>query len=69
MTVQYCPYRHKLGMTWCCDDDDLTFWHCCLCNYGAQEITKERCEDCNGNSVLVLKDKERQYRFCLKHEH
>lgn len=69
MTVQYCPHCHKLGMTWYCEDNGQTFWYCCLCNYEAEEIKEDRCEICNERSVLVLEDREGQYRYCWKHEH
>ncbi len=69
MALQYCPHCYKLGMTWYCEDNDQTFWYCSHCNYEAEEIKLDRCEICNESSVLVLKDKERHYRYCLRHEH
>ena len=68
MALIVCPRCGERGFTWFSGESSAhsTDWRCFSCCYAATEDEKleARCPACDAPGSVVLRDRERTYRYC-----
>jgi hypothetical protein len=67
MALLICPRCKENSFTWFINGKThVTSWNCFNCDYEAKETDSHKsiCENCEKNTKIKLKDKEKEYWWC-----